>query len=44
MDNYMGLFFSATYHSVVCHFDAEVAVAVSVLENHSDLQSQQHNC
>lgn len=45
-NNHMATFSpGATHHGVVCHLDAQVAVAVSVLENHSDLQTQQqqHN-
>lgn len=29
------------YHGIVGYFDAKVAVAVSVLQNHSDLQTEQ---
>lgn len=30
-----------TYHGIIGHFNAQVTVAVSVLQNHSDLQTQQ---
>lgn len=33
-----------TYHSIVGHFHTQVAVAVSVLENHPNLQRSEQIC
>lgn len=37
----INVFPRVTYHGIIGHFNAQVTVAVSVLQNHSDLQTQQ---